>query len=205
MVNRVLTRVTVPLLIMESALLAGWIIQEIQTLDTSSRFNIMKVSGVITLLGLCGLMGTVINMENTGKEYDMRLEADARWNTLTEYCSHNPKQYYSIDVYSSTSYQGTPYADKIFAASDNQYTNYDICGGWIAKSPLTRAKQERAGFKGLEEALLTGQVLFVAKPDSDVSWLSAYYQNRGKTVEPKVTDEVKTADGETIYLIYQLQ
>ena len=205
MVNRVLTRVTVPLLIMESALLAGWIIQEIQTLDTSSRFNIMKVSGVITLLGLCGLMGTVINMENTGKEYDMRLEADARWNTLTEYCSHNPNQYYSIDVYSSTSYQGTPYADKIFAASDNQYTNYDICGGWIAKSPLTRAKQERAGFKGLEEALLTGQVLFVAKPDSDVSWLSAYYQNRGKTVEPKVTDEVKTADGETIYLIYQLQ
>ena len=100
MVNRVLTRVTVPLLIMEFALLAGWIIQEIQTLDTSSRFNIMKVSGVITLLGLCGLMGTVINMENTGKEYDMRLEADARWNTLTEYCSHNPKQYYSIDVYS---------------------------------------------------------------------------------------------------------
>lgn len=205
MVNRVLTRVTVPLLIMEFALLAGWIIQEIQTLDTSSRFNIMKVSGVITLLGLCGLMETVINMENTGKEYDMRLEADARWNTLTEYCSHNPKQYYSIDVYSSTSYQGTPNADKIFAASDNQYTNYDICGGWIAKSPLMKAKQEKAGFKGLEEALLTGQVLFVAKPDSDVSWLSAYYQNRGKTVEPKVTDEVKTADGETIYLIYQLQ
>ena len=76
----------------------------------------MKISGVITLLCVCGLTGTVINMENTGKEYDMRLEADARWNTLTEYCSHNPKQYYSIDVYSSTSYQGTPYADKIFAA-----------------------------------------------------------------------------------------
>ena len=53
--------------------------------------------------------------------------------------------------------------------------------------------------------MLTGEALFVAKPDSDVSWLSAYYQNRGKTVEPKVTDQVKIADGETIYLIYQLQ
>ena len=70
---------------------------------------------------------------------------------------------------------------------------------------ISETEQEKAGFKGLEEALLTGQVLFVAKPHSDVSWLSAYYQNRGKTVEPKVTDEVKTADGETIYLIYQLQ
>ena len=25
--------------------------------------------------------------------------------------------------------------------------NYDICGGWIAKSPLTRAKQERQDLK----------------------------------------------------------
>ena len=204
MVNRVLARVTVPLLIMEFALLAGWIIQELQELDTASCLQRMKVSGVITLLGLCGLTGTVINMENTGKEYEMRQEADIRWNTLTAYCSSNSQQYYSIDVYSSTSYQGTPYSDKIFATSDNQYTNYDICGGWISKSPLTRAKQDRAGFGGLEEALLTGDALFVTKPDSDVSWLKAYYLKRGKTVEPQVMNEVKTAAGETVYLVYGL-
>ncbi len=204
MVNRVLARVTVPLLIMEFALLAGWIIQELQELDTASCLQRMKVSGVITLLGLCGLTGTVINMENTGKEYEMRQEADIRWNTLTAYCSSNSQQYYSIDVYSSTSYQGTPYSDKIFATSDNQYTNYDICGGWISKSPLTRAKQDRAGFGGLEEALLTEDALFVTKPDSDVSWLKAYYLKRGKTVEPQVMNEVKTAAGETVYLVYGL-
>lgn len=204
MVNRVLARVTVPLLIMEFALLSGWIIQELQKLDTISRLQRMKVSGVITLLGLCGLTGTVINMENTGKEYEMRQEADIRWNALTAYCNSNSQQYYSIDVYSSTSYQGTPYSDKIFATSDNQYTNYDICGGWISKSPLTRAKQEKAGFGGLEEALLTGDALFVAKLDSDVSWLKAYYLKRGKTVELQVMDEVKTAAGETVYLVYGL-
>ena len=51
---------------------------------------------------------------------------------------------------------------------------------------------------------MTGDALFVTKPDSDVSWLKAYYLKRGKTVEPQVMDEVKTAAGETVYLVYGL-
>ena len=208
MVDRVLNRVTIPLLITEFALLAAWIIQEVAELDnseTSRRLQLMKVTGVLSLLLLCGLTGTVINMDSTRQEYEMREEANARWNALTAYCRADEEHYYSIDVYSSTSYQGVSYSDKLFDGADNLYRNYDICGGWVAKSPLTRIKQEKSGIKELEEALLTGKAFFVAKPDSDLTWLSEYYSSRGKSIEPEIIDEIETADGTIAYMVYSLQ
>ena len=59
MVNRAYLPVTVPLLIMEFALLAGWINLEIQTVDTSSRFNIMKVSESYHIAGAVWTYGNL--------------------------------------------------------------------------------------------------------------------------------------------------
>lgn len=208
MVDRALNRVTTPLLITEFALLSAWIIQEVLEMEGTESINsiqVMKKAGVVSLLLLCGLTGTVINMDSTGQEYEMREEANARWNALTSYCREDEEHYYSIDVYSSTSYHGVPYSDKLFEESDNLYRNYDICGGWAAKSPLTRTKQLKSGIKGLEEALLTGEALFVAKPDSDLTWLSEYYNSRGKTTELKAIDEIEMADGTIAFIVYRLQ
>lgn len=207
MADRALQRVTTPLLIMELVLLCCWLLAEIrkqQEQDTRQGLYFIKITGVISLLMVCGLATTVINLENTGQEYEKRQEAAARWSALTSYCRENADAYYIIDVYTSTSYQGTPYADRLFEAADNGCRNYDICGGWVAKSPLTREKLRRYGINDLEDALLSGDVLFVAKPESDMDWLSAYYSFRGKTVQISSVAQVMDKDGVAAYEVYRL-
>ena len=208
MVDRALDRVTTPLLLAEFVLLSGWVIQEIQIItesEESHRLQTVKIAGVIFLLALCGITGTVINVKDTGKEYQMRQEVDERWNALTAYCMSHRENYYTVDVYSSTSYKGVPYSDRLFEASDNQYRNYDICGGWIAKSPLMLNKQKKAGFNRLEEALIDGSALFIAAPDTDMQWIGDYYKDRGSTIEAAIIDEITMTDGTVVYQVYRIK
>lgn len=202
LVQRALERVTTPLQVMEFTLLTGWIIQEIRLMN---RLKNVKITGVVFLLAVCGVTGTVINVEKTCQEYQLRQDANSRWQSLTDYCGAHSEQYYLVDVYSSTSYQGIPYSDKLFEEQDNSYRNYDICGGWIAKSPLVYDKLARFDIRDIEDALLQGDALFIAKEESDVNWLSDYYKCRGRDVIPKAEDEIRTPDGTTAYVVYRLQ
>ncbi|MBO5031602.1 MAG: hypothetical protein J6D08_06920 [Lachnospiraceae bacterium] len=208
MVDRVLDRVTVPLLMMELTMLAGFMICDVQSLplyeegackEKGRKVRIMAAA--LYLLCIAGaLAGFHANMRTVQAEYDSRAAADANWNRLMDYCRENGNNYYVIDVYSSTSYQGAPYSEKIFQHVDNSFKNFDICGGWAAKSPLARQKLARCGFKDIQSALVSTQgkksakAYFAANTGKDLEWLVQYYQKRGILIEPERVEQTAVFD-----------
>jgi len=94
------------------------------------------------------------------------------WSSLLEYCSEREDNFYFMDVYSTVNY-----AQKIFGDENSELENYDICGGWLAKSPLCGEKYGNFGFSSPRAALLEmDNVFFVAKQGTDLGWLKKMYE-----------------------------
>lgn len=209
MVDRVLDRVTTPLLVTELVMLVSFFICDFPERDNKGAFHKLKtLTGVLCIVGVLAML--VANQWKVKEEYDRRAAADARWNAMMDYCRKNGNNYYIIDVYSSTSYQGAPYSEKMFTDVDNSYKNFDICGGWAAKSPLARQKVERYHFRDIQSALCGGRTggqaraYFVADVDKDLDWLVQYYAKRGVAVELQRTDQIWAGAGEPAFDVYGL-
>lgn len=211
MVDRVLDRVTVPLLMTELVTIISLVLcgrQDVEeTCGGSAAGTVAKVTTCViyALCILCGLAAFQKNLGSVQEEYDGRAKADARWGALADYCRENGQNYYVIDVYSSTSYNGISYSEKLFADADNSYKNFDICGGWAAKSPLARQKLDRMGLKDVQDALYSTKAYFVAAQGKDLLWLAEYYRKRGMDVEPVCVDKISVDDGETAFEVYVLE
>ena len=212
MVDRAINRVTMPLLLAELAVLAGFMLNDYQKMEkqhgSRAGFFGNMTNAVICVLGIMFLGAAFVNnYKAVSAEYSARLEADGRWGALMQYCRSRSENYYVIDVYSSTSYEGAPYSEKIFRNTDDSYKNFDICGGWAAKSPLYRQKLAKAGIKDIQSALRYSRykTYFVAAKDKDLSWLSCYYEKRGILAKPVETDTVMTANGEGAFTVYALK
>lgn len=214
MAERIPERITTPLECAELMVLIGWIVQEVRVQSATAvmkeraqhGYIYMKQMGTVLLLGFCGVMTFVITVEQTGQEYMRRIEANQRWEALISYCKEHQENYYSVDVYSSTSYQGDIYSEKIFKEVDNSYRNFDVCGGWVAKSPLMYEKLEKSGIENLERAFLLEEdnVFFVAACDKDINWLREYYTEKGYEIEIEVIDTIY-ADVEEAFYVYDLR
>ncbi|MCM1182553.1 MAG: hypothetical protein NC337_04170 [Roseburia sp.] len=216
MVDRALERVTIPLLMAELATLAGLILSEYRAgAPRERRGGTDLVSGIantaICVLGLLFLAAAFRGSYNrTAQELRDRAAADVRWEALKSYCAVHPDDFYVIDVYSSTSYGGAPYSEKIFENADSAYRNFDICGGWVAKSPLYRQKLARAGLRDVQSALCARKAgagtkaYFVAAPDKDITWLEAYYAKRGIAAEAVRVDTICTSEGTSAFAVYAL-
>jgi len=209
MVDRVLDRVTIPLLMVEFMLLISLLICRKPQKDSSRAQNIVKIA--ICILCIVGIFAAlVINLQNVRDEYLQRASADAHWNAMMDYCRKNGNNYYIIDVYSSTSYQGVPYSEKIFTDMDNTYKNFDLCGGWAAKSPLARQKLERYHFRDIQSALCSTKTngrtkaYFIASVGKNLDWLIQYYQKRGITIELQRIDQIQTGTKEPAFDVYKL-
>ena len=114
-----------------------------------------------------------------------------------------------MDVYSSTSYAGIPYAEKMSRNVDNSLKNYDLCGGWLVKSPLYKEKLEQFGISDIENALRKKtdgkhQVYFVAACDKDLSWLDAYYAHKGQKIQIACADKIWYRN-EAIFYVYSIE
>ncbi len=67
--------------------------------------------------------------------------------------------------------------------ADNSYRNYEICGGWAAKSPIYAAKLSRYGIGDIESDLLNmNNLFFVTRVDRGTEWLEEYYRCKGYNV-----------------------
>ncbi len=212
MVDRTPERITTPLILAELIVLTGWLMEEFRiqyvrmTVTTSvKKLFDMKLIGTIAIFLLCGATALMFNVEQTGQEYEKRITANKRWDALNHYCETHKENYYVVDVYSSTSYQGAAYSEKIFKDVDNSYRNFDICGGWASKSPLMYEKLLQSGVEDLQKdlAAVEGNTLFVAACDKDVSWLVEYYSSKEMAVEINVVDTI-WADMQEAFYVYQL-
>lgn len=208
MVDRVLDRVTCPLLVAELMVLLGWIIQEsIRVKPIAKNFVYVKLQaiGTYSLLAICAFLACVMNAQKLQSEYEARERINSRWESLIAYCAEHEDAYYAVDVYSSTSYEGISYSEKIYKNVDNSYRNFDICGGWLSKSPLMYEKLGKMQIETLEEALISkDNVYFVATPDKDLSWLVDYYAYKGKTVNPFKVDTIYD-NGAECFAVYHLR
>ena len=208
MVDRVLDRVTCPLLVAELMVLLGWIIQEsIRVKPIAKNFVYVKLQaiGTYSLLAICAFLACVMNTQKLQSEYEARERINSRWESLLAYCAEHEDAYYAVDVYSSTSYEGISYSEKIYKNMDNSYRNFDICGGWLSKSPLMYEKLGKMQIETLEEALISkDNVYFVATPDKDLSWLVDYYAYKGKTVNPFKVDTIYD-NGAECFAVYHLR
>lgn len=211
MVDRVPERVTVPLLGAELVTVISFMLNDMMGDRAGTRHLPKKAAPAawaVCALGACVLLAG--SMSAVRSEYRQRAVADARWNALTEYCRKNGQNYYVIDVYSSTSYNNIPYSEKMFRNVDDSYKNFDICGGWAAKSPLTKEKLARAGRRDIQSALCSRKktagkkTCFVAAAGTDLDWLAAYYRKRGMEIQAVCTDRITAGDSETVFEVYEL-
>jgi hypothetical protein len=200
MVDRVLDRVTIPLLMMELCILLIFIMGNL-------RENIaMTWKAIICILLLVTpIVSFSDNWKSLNNEMELRAQADIRWKALAEYCKENNDSYFTIDVYSLTSYNGANYSEKIFKDVDNSYRNFDICGGWAAKSPLMREKLAVSGIKYIQSALYLQKAYFIAACDRDVTWLGRYYYSRGYDAAIICVDTIYTDDNEAAFSVYRIE
>lgn len=213
MADRLLGRVSDPLIMAELACITGFMINDMRCdpdFENTLKHKNSKTRNIAKMLYLFAVFILTVSFAYefaaVSREYKARERADKRWNAFMDYCRENNGKYYVIDVYSSTSYEGAPYSEKIFKDADNSYKNFDYCGGWLAKSPLARKKLADRGFRDMQSALLgRSGVFFAASPDKDMDWITAYYAARGVGISCETIDEIRTDGDEAAFLVYELK
>ncbi len=190
--NRMPERITTGMFLMELMVLVGLLALEWNK-KKSSRVTVGAVACVIVALALPAIWSEA-NLENRQRE-----RVNKEWIQLQEYFRKNPENFYLVDVYSTVSY-----TEKMFENVDNSYKNYDLCGGWTAKSPIHTTKMTMGGITDVDEDLLhTSHVYFVSKANRDVAWLEQYYAQQGENVRIEIAEEIEV-DGEVRFVIYRL-
>ena len=158
-----------------------------------SRLTVSAIACIIVALSLPAVWTRAYT------EDVQRKNVNREWLMLQEYCKANEENYYLIDVYSSVDY-----TEKMFENVDNSYRNFDLCGGWTAKSPLYEEKLAQRGITDIEKDLLKKDgVFFVSKANRGVEWLVEYYDQKGTLVRPEVVEEIEL-NGEVRFVIYRL-
>lgn len=192
--QRTPARVTHSLFVMEMACLLLLIFEEIWYLRSGGKRKKLSgkkwmsasVAGVL-ILGACCL--TAASWGRFREEYTATVEENREWYELQEYFRENSNSFYFVDVYSMVNYSEKMF-DRPAPAHGNRGYNYDICGGWLAKSPLAMEKCQQYGIDSIEQALLKNEnVYFVAARGRDLEWLAGYYKEKGIRLEMELQDQ----------------
>lgn len=91
------------------------------------------------------------------------------------YCKKHASTLFLEDVYSTVAY-----SEKITLDRDKPF-NYDLLGGWLVKSPLTKQKLSAFEYASMGEAVRSSErVCLLADEGTDMSWLTEYLEERGE-------------------------
>lgn len=181
-------RVTHSLFIIEIVCLLALIFEEMSFLHTERmQAKIKWLYAGMALVFFCGAGAVTINNGiRFSLSYGNRESLNAQWEELLEYCAQRKDCFYFMDVYSTVNY-----SEKIFAKTGNGMENYDICGGWLAKSPLCEEKYENFGFTTPRKALIeNSNVYFIAEQGNDLDWLIGLYEEYGITTKLEYLEKV---------------
>ena len=133
---------------------------------------------VLILTGI-GCFGGIKQSNKAILESTKRELINSDWIEFEQYCKMQPENYYVLDVYSTILF-----SEKMFVDVDNSLQNYDIAGGWIAKSPLYYEKLNNYGLQEIGNALIEKEnVYFVIRQGEETKWLLEYYKNTGREIE----------------------
>lgn len=128
------------------------------------------------------------------EEYARREAVNQTNEAVFAYCSAHPGRLYLEDVYSTVSY-----SEKI-SVDRNKPFNYDLLGGWLVKSPLTKEKLGAFGYASMEEAVRAGgNVSLLVETENDMQWLREYFAWRQVPVRVVKTGTV--TEGVDVYQV----
>ncbi len=201
--GRFFDRVNHSLYLCEILILMAMLLAELKQIyavrKKRSAITIFTTFTVLVFSVVFGYYAVIGVQDALTEKTEMEAEYAAYYQPLQDYCAAHPDSYFLIDVYSYT----TAY-EPLFTAGDSDYRNYDICGGWAAKSPLYQQKLAYAGIDDLTEDLAgLDDVYFISKDLREIDWLAAYYEVKGYAVEVTAVDHIDVEDdvGYTVYAV----
>lgn len=152
------------------------------------------------LVGVLLAVPAVRAVDKVNNEQERRIQVNREWELLRDYFAEHTDNYYLLDVYSTVSY-----SEPMFVGVDNSYRNFDICGGWAAKSPIYAQKLAVMGIGNLQSDLMNmNNVYFVTRIDRDMDWFVAYYRSKGYEVRLD-TEKAFRVDGKIRFMIYHVR
>lgn len=154
-----------------------------------------SMAAALSVLVLClcapGAVGT---WQAVSEEYARRETVNQTNEAVLAYCSARPDRLYLEDVYSTVSY-----SEKI-SVDRNKPFNYDLLGGWLVKSPLTKEKLSAFGYASMGEAVCVGEkVSLLAETESDMLWLEDYFA--WKQIPVRVVKTGTVTEGVEVYQV----
>lgn len=187
-------RITHPLYLAEFCLLAGMFLRRI-VCGTAAR-NLLR--GAAAALCLLSAISVIKAVPAVRADQVRRQEINRDWEAIDAYCRARPDTFYFEDVYSTVAFSG-----KLLERRDNTFSNYDIAGGWMCKSPLYRKKLAAFGIEDAVDALAEGRADFIIS-DEEISlrglvWLEIPFAEKGMDVYVEEYDRI----GEN-YGVYQI-
>ncbi|MCI8936736.1 MAG: hypothetical protein HFI44_07775 [Lachnospiraceae bacterium] len=194
-------RITHSLYLMEFCILAAFVFAQYGGI---CYVRTRKLLGAVLAAGFAVLAIGILpgSIEAVSDRQVRREEVNGLYRALYDHLSSEEKEgnFYLIDVYSSVSYGGEPYSEKMFVDVDNSLDNYDIMGGWACKSPLQTKKFANFGIENMEQALREREdVYFVRMKSEDMQWLFDYYKGHGTPIQAELVETI--ADTFEIYAV----
>ncbi len=164
-------RITHSLYLVEFALQAALLFMTLYR--ENKKDSILRGFATLFLLVLCLSVGNQIT--TVRQNQDWREQTNRNWSDIDSYCKAHKENYYLEDVYSTVSF-----SEKIFDGNGAEFTNYDMLGGWICKSPLYEQKLAAYGITSVAEALIQKDnvLLIMSNVEAEgqgFDWLTAYY------------------------------
>ena len=146
----------------------------VNTRSTGRIHSVMTaaVCGVILLLCILRVLGM---WQDVAREQTRRETVNRTNEDVFAYCEKHASTLFLEDVYSTVAY-----SEKIMLDRDKPF-NYDLLGGWLVKSPLTKQKLSAFGYASMGEAARSSEkVCLLADEGTDMSWLTEYLEERGE-------------------------
>lgn len=159
----------------------------------TARGSMAAAALSVLVLCLCA-PGAVGTWQTVSEEYARRETVNQTNEAVLAYCSAHPDRLYLEDVYSTVSY-----SEKI-SVDRNKPFNYDLLGGWLVKSPLTKEKLSAFGYASMGGAVCAGEkVSLLAETESDMLWLEDYFA--WKQIPVRVVKTGTVTEGVEVYQV----
>ncbi len=199
--GRVVDRIAHPLYMVELFILLAFLVRELydRPLWNEEHYYRMLCAGILAVLALISIPTTMKRVEI---EQLRREQILVNQSALDDYAKANGSNYYYIDVYSTVSF-----VEKMFDDVDNTQKNYDLLGGWVAKSPLQQeaitSYVVNEEVDTMVERLLEDNFYFVIAKNRDSEFVKDFYKSKEINVTLDLVETV--GEGENPFQVYKLE